>query len=223
VSVALLVMTDGRDGYLGPAVASAAEHLHGSIVEWWMHDDTGDPDQRAALAARYPHFEQVGAGSRRGFDGAIGRAWQVLADRSTADWVFHLEQDFLLRRPVDLDAMAAVLAAHPYLTQMALRRQPWSRPERVSGGVVEMHPEAYTDRADDQGRCWLEHRLFWTTNPSLYPAGLCRRGWPVGPQSEGRFALEVFTDLGARAGYWGARTDEPWVEHIGHERVGHGY
>ena len=66
MTVALLVMTDGRYGYLGPCVASAAEHLRGGpITEWWMHDDTGDPAQRRALAAHLPHFEQIGAGPRR--------------------------------------------------------------------------------------------------------------------------------------------------------------
>lgn len=224
MTVALLVMTDGRDGYLGPCLASVADYVRDApISEWWMHDDTGDPDVRKALTVRWPHFRQIGGGPRRGFGGAISWAWTVLTAYSQARYVLHVEQDFVFTRPVDVPAMAAVLDARPYLTQMALRRQPWNRAEHAAGGVVEQHPADYTE-VTDGGHVWLEHTRFWTTNPSLYPRSLCSRGWPDGLESEGRFGIALFgQDPAARAGFWGARGDGPWVEHIGHERVGVGY
>lgn len=223
MSVALLVITDGRDEYLADCVASAEANLHGPVTERWMYDDTGDQAHRLALAARYPEFRHINNGPRQGFGGAIRAAWAQLAERSRADWVFHLEADFTFNRPVDLAAMVDVLANHWYLAQMALLRQPWNAAEHAAGGIINQHPGDYSDVTDGRHH-WLEHRRFFTTNPSLYRRSLCSRGWPAGRGSEGRFGLALFAEsLLNRCGFWGRRTDPPWVEHIGHQRVGTGY
>lgn len=228
--IALLVITDGRDDYLTRCVTSANEQLQGAISERWMFDDTGDRPYRAQLARRFPRFEHINGGPRQGFGGAIVAAWRQLAERSRAEFVFHLEQDFTFNRPVDLAAVADVLDQRPYLAQMALRRQPWNATEAAAGGIVEQHPDAYHDMSDGS-RCWLEHRRFFTTNPSLYRRALCDVGWPAGVQTEGRFGLGLLRaglpwgvpGDEVRFGFWGARADPPWVEHIGRQRVGNGY
>jgi hypothetical protein len=230
VSVALLVITDGRDAHLAATLASAGQHLHGPITERFMFDDTGHPDHRFRLADTYPTFTVLGDGPRRGFGGALRAAWEHLHTHSRAGLVLHLEADFTFNRPVDLDAMTEVLVHHPELVQMALRRQAWSPAEHAAGGVVEQNPTAYTDHCDPAGRRWLEHRLFFTTNPCLYRISLCATGWPHGGQSEGVFTHRLLAQGSPeipgqwlRFAYWGARTDPPWVTHIGHERVGTGY
>lgn len=230
MTIALLVITDGRGDYLADCIASL-DALHGPVTERWMYDDTGDDTYRAKLAATYPQFRHINGGPRQGFAGAIRSAWAQLAEHSAADWVFHLEQDFVLNRPVDLACMVEVLAARPYVAQMALRRQPWNAAERAAGGVVEQHPRDYIDRCDLlTGAEWLEHRLFFTTNPCLYRRSLMSVGWPGGPQSEGHFLRRILTEgtpeaagVLLRFGYWGSRNDGPWVTHIGHQRAGIGY
>lgn len=220
-TIALLVMTDGRDEYLRRSLASL-DQVCGGFAELWMHDDTGDDEYRARLAAEFPLFVQVGQGPRRGFGGAIRQAWRTLNVRSSADFVFHLEQDFVLIRPVDLDAMADALLYRVNLMQLALRRQPWNAAERAAGGVVEQHPDDYVERREG-GQVWLEHRRFFTTNPSLYRRSLCMRGWPDGPNSEGHFSIGLFWHPNVVCGFWGARDSGEWCEHIGHERAGVGY
>jgi len=220
----MLVMTDGRDDYLRACIEQPSPAGWNLVTEWWMHDDTGDDAYRAELADRYPAFRQIGDGPRRGFGGAIARAWSVLRAQSAATFVLHLEADFLVVQPVDLVELVRVLAMHPHLAQIALRRQPWNPDEIAAGGVVEQHPDDYTEVCDDQGAVWLEHRRFFTTNPSLYRRSLCGRDWPTGRESEGRFGLALFAeDPATRCAFWGARDSGVWVEHIGHERVGTGY
>ena len=228
MSIAILIMTDGRDDYLRQCLASL-HHLTGPIVEMWMHDDTGDLIGRADLSLRYPDFIQLGNGPRRGFGGAVGYAWSQLAARSAARWVLHVEQDFVVTRPVDLTAMAAALDDDPTLVQMALRRQAWAPAERSAGGIVEMYPEAYRDRSHN-GNPYLRHRLFFTTNLSLFDRSLCSVPWPEGADSEGRFTHRLLAEgyrgiPGERLGfgYWGCRSDQPLTEHIGAVRVGTGY
>lgn len=229
-AVALLVVTDGRDEYLDRCVASLVERVGGPINERWMFDDTGDDLYRSRLAERYPMFRHINGGYRRGFGGAINRAWTTLSERSRVDWVFHVEADFVFTVDVDLDEMIGVLAARAALVQMALRRQPWNDDEQAAGGVVEQHPAAYEDCSDGRGRAWLEHRLFFTTNPCLYRRSLCSMGWPLVPQSEGQFTHFLMREgspdasgADVRFGLWGSRDSGTWVEHIGRDRSGVGY
>ena len=70
---------------------------------------------------------------------------------------------------------------------------------------------------------WLEHRRFFTTNPSLYRRSLCWTGWPDTDHSEGAFTTQLLEDPELRFAYWGSRNSGEWCEHIGHERAGTGY
>lgn len=221
--IALLVMTDGRRECIEQTVDAFGDLAVGRISERWIHDDSGDPTYRAWLDDTFPTFRIISTPGRSGFGGAIRSAWEMLRLASTAPFVFHLEDDFVLRRPLDLDRLASCLNRHPNVVQLALRRQPWSEHERAAGGVVEQHPAAYTDRTDGLDE-WLEHRLFFTTNPSLYRRSLVlREEWPTGNQSEGRFSHALLGDADLRFAYYGSRASGEWVEHIGHKRNGTGY
>lgn len=230
MSIAVLIMTDGRDDVLTRAIESASVSLDGPVARWFVHDDTGDDAHRAWVGLRWPFVDQIGTGPRRGFGGAIAYAWSVLAVREDIEFVVHLEDDFVFNRPVDLGEMAKVLAGMPRLAQLALRRQPWNADEAAAGGIVEQHPDDYAEVRAGKW-VWLEHRRFFTTNPSLYRRELCSVGWPAGAQSEGRFGIGLL-DHGlpwgvpgdaVRFGFWGARDSGEAVEHIGHQRAGVGY
>jgi hypothetical protein len=155
-----------------------------------------------------------------GFGGAIRTAWNYIPDG--IPYIFHLEDDFTFNWPLDVQAMTDVLERRPYLRQMALRRQPWSELEHEAGGVVECHPHEYTEMTDGTNH-WLEHRLFFTTNPSIYPRHTINEGWSTGSGSEAAFTRQALRDPAARFGYWGTRESEPWVTHIGNQRFGTGY
>lgn len=223
--LAVLVMTDGRYDLLARCIDSLSVKWLDQ-VDLFMHDDSGDEAGRRALAERFPLFTQIGSGPRRGFGGAYRHAWQQMASID-CEYVFATEDDFLFALPVDLTAMVSVLESHPHLVQMALRRQAWNAAEIIAGGVVEQHPDEYFDQLEGtpgHHREWLEHRRFFTTNPSVYRRSLCERGWPDGRESEGRFGIDLFAeDPARRSAFWGARTSPPAVEHIGRDRVGTGY
>jgi len=223
--IALLVMTDGRDYTLHRTIESARVQLRGNVVERWIHDDSGDGRHAAELATRYRDFEVIAAPTRSGFGGAIRRAWQHLHAVTGAAYVFHLEDDFVFPRPIELAALATILDLRPHVAQVALRRQPWNAEERAAGGIVEQHPGDFEDHCSPVHDLeWLEHRRFFTTNPSLFRRELLSREWPDGANSEGRFSIELFSeDPANRSAYFGARDSGEWCEHIGLERVGTGY
>jgi hypothetical protein len=220
--ICLLVMTDGRDDILAETLPIAAAHVpHDRLV---IHDDTGDYAHRRMIADTYRSLsvDVIGGEQRRGFGGAITAAWEYIANKPEP-FVVHLEDDFVLSRPVDWVDLADTLTRHPHLVQLALRRQPWNPEEHAAGGIVEQHPADYLD-CFDHGGAWLEHTRFFTTNPSIYRRDLCRRGWPTGPNSEGRFGIDLIAETPeSRFAYWGSRDSGEWCEHIGTDRAGTGY
>jgi len=220
-TVALVVFTDGRDDLLERSTASRRGHLTGRITTRVIHDDTGDPEHRARLQRTFPGYVVLGANYRRGFGGAVRAAWKYLRECTTEPYIWHAEDDFTFTRHVYLDKLVSVLAANPQLAQLALRRQPWNPAEVEAGGVVELNPTAFEDRVTEEHH-WLEHRSFFTTNPSLYPRALLELSWPDGDQSEGHFTRRCL-EAGLTFGYWGSRESGEWVTHLGHERNGTGY
>ena len=234
--IALLVMTDGRRECVAASVQSALANLEPAalVSEVWIHDDSGDPAYgewvRERFGAHYPGrpWRYVSTGRRSGFGGAIRSAWSHLRASSSARYVFHLEDDFVFNRPVNLAELVELLDFNPGLLQAALRRQPWNAEELAAGGIVELNPGDYRDRStrlSDGSLCyWLEHRRFFTTNPSRYRRELVElTDWPAGLNSEGRYSIERFADPCTASGFVGARSSGEWVHHIGHERVGTGY
>lgn len=196
MTVCLLLIHDGRHDYLERTLASAQERL--------------------------PAFDQrvIVDDSRHelGFAGAIRHGW----DQIETDWVFHLEGDFTFNGNVPVAAMIELLERRSHLAQVALKRQPWNDEEKAAGGIVELHPDDFTERTDGHA-VWTEHRRFFTTNPSVYSARLCRRGWPQQPHSEGVFTHQLLRDPRLRFAFWGAKHAPPLVEHIGAVRAGVGY
>ncbi len=214
-------MTDGRLDCIEQTIESARQNLQGPVTHKVIHDDTADDQHRDRLRKMFPDFEVIGQQMRMGFGGAIQSAWGYIKSRPER-FVFHLEDDFTFNEPIDTAEMAHVLDRNPSLVQIALRRQPWNDAERAAGGIVEQHPDDYTERSDN-GVWWLEHRRFFTTNPCVYRTALTAKGWPAGEHSEGRFGLELCENPTIRFGYWGRRADPPKVHHIGAERAGTGY
>jgi glycosyltransferase involved in cell wall biosynthesis len=217
------MFTDGRGWCLQRTLATFEEHVDQDLITYRVvvNDDAEEPFYQRHVDEVCAHFDRrINAlPRRRGFAGAIATGWEAVRELDT-DFVFHLEDDFQFERDVDLAAMARVLSEHPHLVQMVLQRQPWSTDETEAGGVLELHPDAFIDKTDGENM-WLEHRVFFSTNPCLYHASLLRRGWPTGEHSEGRFSISLFNeDFRRMSGYWGARDSGVWVRHIGAQRIG---
>lgn len=199
MSIALLLISDGRDDYRDRTIESAKEHL-----------------------PKLDHLVEVDDREHRlGFAGAIQEGWERVTETG-ADWVFHLEADFTFEAPVPVLDMIGLLERQPHLAQVSLKRQPWNEQEKAAGGIVECTPGQFDERTDDAA-VWTEHRLYWTTNPSVYSTRWCRMRWPQQPFSEGLFTHQLLADPLLRFAIWGGKFDPPAVEHIGNGRAGHGY
>lgn len=209
----LLIMTDGRRNCISRSHSAAYVNLQGlERTNVIIHDDSGDIDYQAWLRLKFPYAELICSNKRLGYAKAVRRAWNAALGTGTP-WVFWLEDDMIIKRPVDLDRVAATMDKNPQLTQMVLLRQPWFPREVEAGGVIETHPNAHIQRKN-----FVEHRRGHWMNPHLVRRSfLAGFEWPDSLHSEARFAKVAMAD-GRSSAYWGNIGDEPIVEHIGERR-----
>lgn len=204
MSVALVVVTDGRWQYLEEMLRSARRFLNYPFAHLRLVDDSG-----GGRTVVWPDgFEVIRHPQRRGLAAAVQTAWSGLPPE--IDLVFHLEDDFVFAEPVDVDAMAMMLKEHGRLAQLVLKRQPWSPPEVAAGGIIETAPGEYRQRDG-----WVEHTRIFSLNPCLIPREVVDLGWPDGNEAEmtGRLVAGGWT-----FGFWGRREDPPRVLHVGVQR-----
>ena len=218
--ITLLIMTNGRQEYLEQTL-SALGKLHGDFSRILIHDDSGNKDYHHWL--RQFNYE-LAFSKRVGFTKAMISAWQKLKEDSN-EWVFHLEDDFLILDDVYLANIIQVIKDHDYLKEIVLLRQPignHSR-ERTKGGIIASHPERYEDKTDGVNY-WVEHRVGFSCNPCVYKKSLIyEHPWPDMPNSEREYGRMVFKNPKAKCAYWGKSSDKPIVMHIGEVRTGFNY
>ncbi len=200
---------------------STLDRLHGKFSRTLVHDDSGDQDYHNWLGQ---FGYELATTERVGFTKAMISAWQKLKEDSN-EWVFHLEEDFLILDDVYIDNMIEVLKSYDYLKEMVLLRQPigdHSR-EQIKGGIIASHPERYEDKTDGVNY-WVEHRVGFSCNPCLYQKSLVYKyPWPDMLHSEREFGRLLFRDTKSKCAYWGKSTDKPVAMHIGHVRSGFNY
>ena len=197
------------------------------------HGDNGAMVKRALAAFREhvtPEPEDVTVHSDRdpqlGFCGATAALWAEMVATGN-EYVFWLEHDFEICRPVDLTELVYELAPErlPRLAQMALMRDAYSREEKAAGGLFEYRradfmPQHFSDWADPKPRWWLTP--WFTTNPSLMRRDFMEaHPFPDDgqPFCEGRFGIAL-AEEGYSFGTWG--DGSVYVKHIG-QRTGFGY
>jgi hypothetical protein len=193
--IGVAFISDRADLYLPRCIDSFDTHVAGSL-DYWKSCVFDDRDHRLGLA------------------GNVRDAWDW-AIESDFDHLLHIEEDFEFVAPLDVNHLSTILGRNPMLSQVVLKRQPWSWEERQAGGIIEMHPDDYTDRTT-QSIEWVEHRRIFSLNPCLIPRRTLLRGWPDG--NEAQFTAEAVAD-GLTFGFYGARHDPPRVVHLGDQRA----
>lgn len=231
--ILLGVLSCGRPDYLERTLASFSEFMRPRPSAVYIWDD-GLATPRESLSA-FHDVDMLVEGNRERVGRCAGHArlWQATRWDAFAhlDYLFTIEDDVVLLRPLDLDDLADLLNAEPTLAQLALVRCPWGA-EIPYGGYIAQFPDRYERRFTTgvgiDENCeptyeWIASTVDWTSSPALLPAALPREiDWPTNAGCEhelGPRILERRPD--AVSGYWG--WGEPWVAHIGIERVEGGY
>jgi N-terminal domain of galactosyltransferase len=223
--VALILRTGGEDDvwperstYLRQSLASLAERVTGPIQRRVIFSDWSERFTAELEEIAREHGFYVVGGGHRGYIASVRRLWRYIDVRVREPFLCLVEDDFLYLRDVDLTPMIETLVVTPRVQQIALLRDACYESERERGGILGWPEDQFTavDQANPR-RARLEHRLFWTMNPSVFSRAIVRTNWPVADSSERVFGNLLLRDARVRFAFWG--TGEPWIEHIGETRA----
>lgn len=207
--IALGLLTDGRADYLARTVETLDNFA--GVDRKFMVNDSGDADYTAWLRQEFRTWTVFHNQDRLGLAGAVQRVWDVALD-SGCDHFLHMEDDFLIREPIDLAPVAGILDAHQDVAQMLFKRQPLSAREFECGGDV-LGAMGALESHDG----WVSQRHIFSLNPCLIPRWVLAFGWPEGNEAE---QTQRLVRKGFRFGVWGGLGVPPVVEHIGVSRSG---
>lgn len=228
------VLTNNRPVYLERSLRAFVEHIHPHPTETVVMDDGGaTPGLSELLSNMLPWpWRTERSHPPLGQCLAQRKLWEAAAN-SEHEWAFHLEDDQVLVRPVDLEDLRSVMDTNPHIKQMTLIRAPWGA-EIEYGGYIAKDPGWYGRHevlrgtgivGAGAGRLeWIETTRNWANAPTLVRTSLMREFEFPETQAEtsiGPLIRAVYPD--ATFGLWG--WGEAWCSHIGIERGSraHGY
>jgi hypothetical protein len=222
----MTVLTDGRKEYISQALPTWVEAYGDKISLKAIIDDSGNTGYRHWLTETFPDFIIVAVGKDRcGYDQAMRKVFEVVREFNQP-YNLHVEDDFILHTPQDLDKVCQVMDNYPSMSQMSFMRQPWYPNEIEYGGVVEAieaaNGKGIFSPKSTNGQNWTRHVAFWTANPSVFPRWLADMEWPDAPWCEMKFSRELKRNK-KFAGIWGSRINWVCVEHIGKVQNGNQY
>lgn len=198
----LVVMGHGRWPYLTAATTGWSASLDIEEFDRTILALDGCEHAPSPVSHHFTHTVTTGP-ERKGLTANMAQALGALTPED--DWVFWVEEDFLIR-DAPLDAMADTLEANPHVANMVLLRQPWGAHEIAAGSVYDAQPYDLVDRGG-----WLEHEGGFWLNPFVARASFLRT-LQAGVESD---LTAQCLARGMTFGYWGGRDDEPRCQHIG--------
>lgn len=189
--LSMTVLTDGRKEYLEQTLPTWIEAYGDLIQHKMIIDDSGNTGYRHWLIETFPEFTIVAVGKDRcGYAEAMRKVFEMVVYMGQP-YNLHIEDDFKLKVPPNIESVCSVLDAWPQVSQMSFMRQPWYSNEIEYGGVVEAL-EAQGTRVFQQkatnGLPWVRHNAFWTANPNVFPQWVAHREWPDAPWCEMKFS-----------------------------------
>lgn len=224
MNISMTVLTDGRKEYIEQALPTWIDAYGDKIKLKAIIDDSGNTGYRHWLTETFPQFIVVAVGKDRcGYAPAMRKVFDMVR-QFDKPYNLHIEDDFVLHNPPNLEDIVWVMDHNDDLSQMSLMRQAWYNNELLHGGVVEALEFAGSkfEECNDGGHYWSKHRSYFTCNPSVFPLSLAYEDWPDPPWCEMYFGQSQLAK-GKSYGIWGKRGEWEVVEHIGRIRNGTEY
>jgi hypothetical protein len=172
----VIVGTYRQREHVPAALASLDEFVTGADDLVFV-DDSGDIENHLWLR-QYGRVIDTG---RVGYGGAM----KMVCETAEGQESFFLEEDFTFLSPLNLAMLSDILAARPYLAQIALLRGPHFRAERRYGGVLEALRAKRVNRPKiTEVDGIIEQTVTFTCNPAVWRGEVFASGWPDGKWSE---------------------------------------
>lgn len=221
--VLVVVFSTNRYEYLERTLAAFREHVDfgGCLVKTMLIDDypaTRDAVRAQTLEDRFGVDIVVRHEVNKGLGLSWRETWDAIRARpELGDWVFHLEDDAVFRRPVAVREVIEAFAASPDpLTQVFFKRNVCYAPEedfiaRIEAGTLGDDVGGGTGGIGGIG---VTQNAYFVAMASVYPRDLVTRFVSEADPHE-HTVRDYFGAWNMTSGMWGSRDAPPAVEHIG--------
>lgn len=213
----LAVIGNGRKNLLDQTIKSALDNLQYDFFDYVMINDYGKQEYSDLLIKEYgDKWTIINHEINQGLSGSIRTLWNYV-DINNIDYIFHLEEDFIFNKSIDINLLVEILSKHRDIAQVALKRQPCNIEELQAGGFMQLDKSKYSEIIYNYKYNSVDlttHRNFFTLNPSLYPRWVVNLGWQQG-WGEREFGELLFSNPSLKCAYIGSINDSPLVHHTG--------
>lgn len=227
----VVILSHRRQAFLGRTMWSLNNMMTGS-GRVTIVDDSGDHEHHQWLDDHGFQFSAVHPTKNMGYLEAMNRVWQVAAcaaDEAGVEYAVLWEEDFVLRKPVDLSDMATVMENRPRLAQLNFQRQAVYRVERRFGYMESHQQRGYRlSPRQTEGIKWVRRATPFTTNPGMIRREVLDLKWPARHEADSVLGgaepamsrrLEPTYEFGWLGGW-----NSPHVRHVGDDmKSGKGY
>lgn len=222
--IAWITLTSGRKDYLKVSRQSWYTFVNQKNLEEIIIDTSGDKDYSNWLLTEYPNAKIFSLDENKVIRGdwhkGIKQAYEyfyTIAKTIDCDYIFHTEDDYVLLTPINLEDSIEILKSDPDIVQVHFIRQPWTKDEEESGGVLKncqnMGNKMVTKSNGKSS--WVEHRSYFTFGPSIYRKEICFVDRESNNNPELALTHSLFSDLNKKTATFGTIDDMNPVEHIG--------
>ena len=218
--VLVVVFSTNRYDYLEQTLEGLRRHVDFGgcgAVKTMLIDDypaARDAARAQALEDRFGVDIVVRHSTNKGLGLSWRETWDAIRARpELGDWIFHLEDDAVFRRPVAVREVIESFASSPDpLTQVFFKRTVCYAPEtdfisRIEAGTLGKD-------VTGTGGIGVTQNAYFVAMASVYPRELVTR-YVSDKDPHEHTVRDYFGAWGMTSGMWGARDAPPAVEHVG--------
>jgi hypothetical protein len=223
------ILGNGRKGYLERTIASWESNLVGDVEHKIIFDDSGDAKYIEWLNKSFgDRFKIVPVGAKpMGQVAALGFIFKYIKELDV-DYVIQLEEDWMLKRPLDISRIATVLHNDTNILQMRIPRVVWYAPYNVvdikAGSILLHHtniPGTKTEVRNNEQDSWYEWRgdfYFWSHNPNVFSKKILDENYESITDKKhelsfGKLLMEKYPN--GTSGFWAKNPYDAYINHIG--------
>jgi hypothetical protein len=221
----LFILGNGRKGCLERTVASWETNLIDKPKHKIIFDDSGNQLYREYLNKRFgDRFTIVPIGDiPMGQIYGINFIYNYLREIDT-DYIFELEEDWLLFRPLKMQDLIEILDSNQNIVQVRVPRTPWTELDLYNGSTISHFLSMKDSKASlikHNKLSWYEWRgpyWFWSHNPSLYRKSITNLPYPgEGDQHhEMQFGCNILEqNKDAVISFYAENTYDAYIYHLG--------
>lgn len=223
-NIAWITLTSGRKDYLQTSRKSWYQFVDQENLQEIIVDTSGNKEYSDWLSTEYPSAKIFSLDPklilREDWNKGISQAYKYfyeIAKNINCEYVLHTEDDYVLLKKIDIQNVINILNSDNNIVQVNFVRQPWTKEEEESGGVLKNCQRiGYTmTQKNNDKNSWVEHRSYFTFGPSIYRKEICFVDTEIGNNPERAMTYSLFADVNKKTATLGTIDDKNLVEHIG--------